>query len=259
MKKLLIVLLTICLLTATVSARTGYLEDKADLLTNAEASALEDLLEEISTRQGVDIVIVTVNSTDGDSMMDYADDFYDYNEYREDGILLLVNMDEEDRSCYISTAGYGITAFTDAGMDYMYDQFLPDLGEGKYVQSFETFANLCDEFITQAKTGDPYDRHNLPKDPFNVIINLLVALGLGLIAALVVTLHMKGQLKTVRPQMQADAYMRAGSLKLTQSRDLFLYAHTSRHPRSQSSSGSGGSTTHTSSSGTTHGGSGRKF
>jgi len=254
MKKLLILFLTLCLLTVTVSASSSLLVDEAGLLTGSEAASLERQLTEISNRQGVDIVIVTVDSTGGASTMDYADDYFDYGGYRTDGILLLVSM--EDRDWWISTTGYGITAITDAGLDYISDRFVSYLTDGEYAQAFREFATLCDEFITQAKTGDPYDSHNLPKDPFNFLINLLIALAIGLVAALIFTGSMKAKLKTVRQQPKADAYLKPGSLALTQSRDLYLYTHTDRREKPQSG---GGSSTHTSSSGTSHGGGGGKF
>ena len=55
------------------------LVDDADLLTNSEESELLDLLDEISERQKVDVVVVTVDSLEGKSPMAFADDFYDYN------------------------------------------------------------------------------------------------------------------------------------------------------------------------------------
>ncbi len=52
--------------------------------------------------------------------------------------------------------------------------------------------------------------------------------------------------------------MKDGSLKITESRDLFLYNSVSRTEKPKNNS-SGGSSTHTSSSGSTHGGGGGKF
>lgn len=256
MKKLTSIFLALCLLTAfcfPVLAASPRLTDNAELLTAGEAAALEQKLNEISDRQGVDIVVVTVESTDGAEPVDFADDWFDYNDYRADGILLLVSM--EDSDWYVSTTGYGITAVTDAGLEYMSDRFVPMLSDENYAEAFDTFADLCDSFITQAKTGDPYDSHNLPKDPFNFVLNLLICLAIGLVVALIYTGSMKGQLKTVRQQAKADAYVTPGSLQLTGSRDLFLYTHVTKTERAQS----GGSSTHTSSSGTTHGGGGGKF
>lgn len=257
MKKLIGILLALCLLMAvcfTAQAASPLLTDEAGLLSSSEAAALEQKLTQISTRQGMDIVIVTVDSTDGEDPMDFADDWFDYNDYREDGILLLVSM--EDRDWWISTTGYGITAVTDAGLDYMSDQFLPYLSDGDYAQAFSAFADLCDEFITQANTGDPYDYHNLPKAPFKSGRNLIIALVIGFVVALIATGSMKRKLKSVQQQVKADDYVTPGSLQLTNSRDLFLYTHVDRREKPQSS---GGSSTHTSSSGTSHGGGGGKF
>ena len=256
-RKLFTLMLILCLvagLSLTAYASSNHLVDDAGLLTDTEAANLEAKLSQISDRHNVDIVIVAVDSTDGKSPMDFADDYYDYNGYRADGILLLVSM--EDSDWWVSTTGYGITAITDAGLDYMSDRFVPYLSDGEFAQAFEKFADLCDEFITQAKTGDPYDSHNLPKEPFSLVTNLLIAFGIGLVAAWIVTGSMKAKLKTVRQQAKADDYIASGSLQLTHSRDLFLYAQLDRREKPKSDSGS---STHTSSSGTTHGGGGGKF
>jgi len=186
--------------------------------------------------------------------MEYADDYYDYHDYAADGVLLLVSMEESD--WWISTTGYGIQVFTDAGIEYIGDKIVPFLSEGDYAGAFETFAELCDEFITRAKSGDPYDNHNLPKEPYRLVRNLVIALVIGLVAAFIATGSMKRKLKSVGQKAQADDYIAPGSLQLTRSRDFHLYTHLDRREKPKSSSGS---STHTSSSGTTHGGGGGKF
>jgi len=255
--KVFSLMMILCLLTVLVLPVHGapvHMVDEAGLLTDTELVDLEAKLTQISGRQGVDIVVVTVDSTEGKTPMAYADDYYDYHGYRADGILLLISM--EDSDWWVSTTGYGITAITDAGLEYISDRFVPCLSDGEFAEGFIVFAELCDEFITQAKTGEPYDTHNLPKAPFALIRNLIIALVIGLIAALCVTGSMKSKLKTVRQQARADDYMAKDSLQLTHSRDLFLYTHLDRRAKPKSSSGS---TTHTSSSGRTHGGGGGKF
>lgn len=242
------------------------LTDDADLLSDSEEADLLRKLDEISERQQVDIVVVTVNSLNGVSPMVYADDFYDDHGYgfgsEGDGVLFLISMEERD--WYISTKGYGITAITDAGREYMSEVFISDLSAGDYAAAFTTFAELCDDFVTQARTGAPYDVGNLPKGPFGFAGHFAVTFGAGFLIALIATGIMKGKLKTVRSQSSADNYVRKGSLRLTKEKDLFLYRNVSRRekPRdtgSGSSGSSGGSRTHTSSSGARHGGGGGKF
>ena len=253
-RRMFVLVMVLCLLlSTTVLATPGYLVDHAGLLFDSERAEVETELSRISSRYGLDVVIVTVDSTDGQSPMNFADDYYDYNGYRADGILLLVSM--EDRDWWISTVGYGITVFTDAGIDYMSDQFVPYLSEGEYAQAFLEFAGLCDAFLAQAETGDPYDNHNLPEELFDPLWTLLIAAIAGLIVAAIATGIMKAQLKSVRQQAKADAYITAGSMRLTHSRDLYLYSHLNRRERPKNN----GSSSHTSSSGRTHGGGGGRF
>ena len=230
------------------------LVDQADLLTDAQEASLLSKLDSISNRQGMDVVVVTADTLDGKSPMAYADDFYDYNGYAEDGILLLVSM--EDSDWWISTAGYGITAFTDAGIEYLGNRFVPSLSDGDYAGAFEIYADHCDEFITQAKTGDPYDTHNLPKEPFDFLLNLAISFVIGLVIAAIATAVMKGKLKSVRAQAGASGYVKNGSMNVTHRQDLFLYRDVNRTAKPKDSSGS---STHTSSSGRSHGGGGGKF
>ena len=225
------------------------LVDRADLLSELEEEELEARLDEISERQQADVVVVTVNSLDGKSAQDYADDFYDYNGYGigtdKSGILLLVSM--EARDWHITTTGFGIRAITDAGLDYISDQFLPYLSDGEYLDAFDTYADLCDEFLTHAKTGNAYDGAPMPTAPYPWLKHLLNPLG------------MRRSLKSVKMQRSAENYVRAGSMQVTRRQDHFLYTRTSKSARPKNNSGSSGSSTHTSSSGTSHGGGGGKF
>lgn len=256
MKRRIFILLTVlCLVAASlfsVQAADPRLVDDAGLLTVDEAIALEEQLDTVSANHGMDVVIVTVDSLDGKTPGEFADDYYDYNDYAQSGILLLVSM--EARDWYISTTGSCITAFTDAGLEYISEQFLSFLSDGYYALAFETFADSCDKFMTQAATGEPYDTHNLPEEPFPVFLAFMVALVVGLVVALIVTGIMRAQLKSVARKAQADDYVK--NMELTNSRDLFLYSTVSRRPRPQSSSGS---STHRGSSGVSHGGRGGKF
>ncbi|MBE6657313.1 MAG: TPM domain-containing protein [Ruminococcaceae bacterium] len=253
---LLFTLLLILGMTLSASAASmPRLVDGADLLSDSEEAELLSMLDEISARQMLDVVIVTTNTLEGKSAMAYADDFFDYNGYgfgsSYDGVLLLVSM--EDRDWWISTSGYGITAFTDYGITCLSDQFLPDLGNGFYADAFETFARGCDEYITLARNGTPFDVGSEPFDPGS---SFLIAAVIGLIAALIVVSSMKAQLKTVR-QQNAGSYLKDGSFQLTESREMFLYRNVHRTVKQESSSG--GSSTHRSSCGRSHGGGGGKF
>lgn len=241
--------------------------DQADLLSDSEEAELSEKLDEISEKQQADIVVVTRTTLNGKSPAEYADDYYDTKGYGfgdgKDGILFLISMEERD--WYISTRGFGITAVTDAGLEYMSEQFLDDLREGAYAAAFTRFAKLCDDFLTQAHTGRPYDVDYLPKEPFEVVGGLIMAFAIAFMISLIVTGIMRSKLKSVHSQPAADSYVKKGSMKLTKQNDLFLYRHIERRERPKDTGStshsvhSGGSSTHSSSSGATHGGGGGKF
>jgi uncharacterized protein len=235
------------------------LVDAAGLLTDEQAVSLNQKLDEISERQKLDVIIITVESLEGYTPRQFADDAFDYNGFgmgpNYDGILLLISMEERDWA--ISTHGYGITAFTDAGQKYMVDNFIGYLSNGDYYEGFDRFADLADQFITQAKTGAPYDRHNLPKKPLSPIW-ILISLAGGAVIALIVTGVMRSNLKSVSKQRVASNYIVSTVMAPFANQDLYLYSVVKRTAKPKDNQGSG-SSTHRSSSGRTHGGSSGKF
>ena len=268
-KKLLILVLTVvlCLIQALpLYAEDGFvdeyyrLQDMAELLSESEEAALIEKLDELSIRQKMDVVILTTNEQYDGGIVALADDYYDYCKFgygeNRDGLMLLINMATSD--WYITTCGWGITAFTDAGIQYIGKQIVPYLSDGDYVGAFDLFITLCDDFITQARNGEPYDISTLPREPFDLIM-IPICLVIGLIISLITVGRMKAKLKTVRAQTAANNYMKENSLNITDSRETYLYKTTTKAKKAQSSSSGGGSSTHTSSSGTEHGGGGGKF
>lgn len=271
-RKLSIGIIALCLLVLFCGLGTGEavqnvwaetslprVSDGADLLTVDQEAQIEDKLDEISEKQQCDVVIVTTESLDGKPAEAYADDYFDENGYGigsdYSGILFLISMDE--RKWAISTYGYGMVAFTDEGQEYIMEQCLSYLSDGEFYEAFTRFADLCDDFLKEAREGSPYDKGHMPF-AFPPVITIPLAILIGAAIAFLITLSMKMQLKPVVRQNGARAYEKTGSLKLKNSREIFLYSHVSRQKIEKQES-SGGSSTHTSSSGRSHGGSSGSF
>ena len=245
----------------TQAEENGYLRlmDEADLLTREEEEKLLAELNEISRRQQVDVVVVTVYSLGGKSSMEYADDYFDYNGYGQgadrSGVLLLHSPEERD--WWISTRGYGITAFTDAGIKYIGEQVTPYLAQGDNFEAYQTFARYCDDFLTRAKNGDPFEggsHRDKSLSPVAIPVCIVIAAG---ISALVMK-SLVAKLKIIHPRQDAMDYVQQGSMEIRENREWFLYRTVTRRARPKEHSG-GGSSIHTSSSGATHGGGGGKY
>ena len=239
------------------------LVDDADLLTDAQEAALLAKLNELSERQKFELVIVTVDGLNGATPRNFADDYFDYNGYGygpdDDGALFLISPEERD--WWFSTHAFGIKAFTDAGIDQMMGYVTPALKDDKYDKAFNELVKQCDKYLTQARTGEPYDTGNLPPPGMkNPMTNVLISIAIGAVVAFFVLSIMKKSLKSVRMQAKADTYLRQNSLIIANGYEQFLYSNVSRVARQSSSGGGGGgSSSHSSSSGRSHGGGGGKY
>lgn len=259
MKKIMMILTAFLLgfvLVIPVYAHPSRLVDDADIFTDAEEAELVAMLDRFSTENVFDMVAVTVDSLDGEDAEDYADDYFDYNGYgmgeNYDGALFLISM--EERQWHISTCGYGIAAISDNDLYYMEDEIVPYLSSGDYVGAVENFAALCAGFVKQAKSaGVVYGQTE--SEGMGIVMAVLVSLIVGFLFAFIPMLVMKSKMKSVRVRNEAADYMDRGSRRITRSHDRFLYHTINRvyTPKQETSS------THTSSSGRSHGGRGGGF
>ena len=234
MKKILsaaLVLLVLASLCLSAFAQGEYLIDQADILTDFEERSLVDTLGAVSEKHQIQVAVVTVDSLDTDPG-DFAWDVYDELDYGYgaggDGVLLLVCMNP--REFHIVSNGAGDDAIGSSRIETICDEIWQDMTDGNYLDAFETYAETCDYYIEGEKNGFPFDFGK----------TLLVCLVIGLVAGVIVAFVLKGQLKSVRRQNQADAYVRPGSMQLTQCGDFFMYRTVTRTERQQNnSSGSG--------------------
>ncbi len=261
-KKIFALLISLLLIFMTFSVyadgATPRFIDGAGLLYDYESEEILAKLDEVSERQGMDIVIFTTDAVrEGFTVEEDATETYESLGFSEDGVMLYISMGERD--WYYLTSGFGITAITDAGIEYISEEFLSYLSYEDYSGAFDAFISHTDEFITQAKTGAPYDEGNMPEEPYSFFGSLIISLGIGFIVAFIVTGVWKSSLKSVARKTRATSYIKQGSLDITDSHELFLYRTVDRRVRPKNQSSGGRSSMHTSSSGRSYGGRGGKF
>ena len=271
----LVCVLLVSLLVLPVSGTSvSYVSDYAGLLETEELASLEEKAAHLAGKYEIAPVILTVDSLDGVSAQNYADDYYDHSGYPEDGVLFLLAMAE--REWYISTSGTVIYVLTDYGIQQLGESVVPYLGEGYWYAGFDCFLDLLPDYLDAYTNGEPIDGFaDYSEDYYHgqqdeVLYyeaesspNLFYSLFAGLAVAAISLLIMRSAMNTKRPQRSAGDYMEAGSWNLYQHRDLFLYSNVTKTRRQENnSSGShsgGGSSAHRASSGRRHGGGGGKF
>jgi uncharacterized protein len=273
----LLLLLSLSLPVYAAEELPDYVVDNAGLLTAEEEEKLRQWIVEYNAELQLDIVIVTTYGTDGKGIQAYADDFYDRNGYGygtdNTGILLLIDM--ESREWYISTCGEAIYIFTDYGLDQLGQTILPWLSEGAYYRAFQAWISALSPYVKAYHAGSPVDGY-VPPDEYEspygeeiyyyddhvgvTVKPFPIALIIGLVAALVTILVMRSRMNTAKLQKNAANYLKAGSFRLRQHSDMFLYSRVTRTAKPKNNtSGGGGSSVHRSSGGVSHGGRGGRF
>lgn len=278
---MLIFALTLPCFTA---AELPYLIDDADLLSEDEELYLLANIEKIVIGYGYDIVIHTTQSTNGQDIISYCDDYYDNGGYSEDGLIFVISMDERDY--YTSTSGTLVDSLPSYEIDSICADAVPFLSQGAYCDAFSTYLqNLSDYFAGGYSSDTHYDEssdyNQYESDSFDIdylidplsdflydfFYKELAVVIVACLIAFLITKLIKSRMNTAVKQSDADNYVIKGTFTVSGSRDLFICSSVNRTPISKSNTSSGGSShrssgggsSHTSSGGTRHGGSGGKF
>lgn len=234
----------------------GFVADDADLLTEEEQSDLQAKLEEIGKTHGIEIAVVTTDSYAENSIMSFADNTMDYNDWgfagstSDKAIELAVCM--SDRSYAVCTETAAATIFTDDRIYELEDLFLDDLSSGDYYDSFAAFADGCDKICYRYEKSGSIFGAFYEVEPWKWFLCVVMGLFLGFLPVAVMTSGMK----TVHMNNSAGAYEGNGGVRLNRQYDRFIRKSVNRVRIEHNSSSGGGShsTMHSSSSGHSHGG-----
>lgn len=267
LRKLMLLVMSVSIMSVflgfSVSSAAGKKSviDDAGLIKASDEKELDKKIKNIQ-KDKFDVVILTVKSLDGKSAQDYADDYYDNNDYGLDneksGVLFLVS--KGDRKYHISTKGAGIKAFTDYGIGRIKEEIKPYLSDGDYFDACDEFLNITKNFVKAYKDGTPYDTDNPYNEEIDYVILEVIALVIAFVIALISVGIMRLRMNTAKPKGTAMEYIKKGSFKLTSEKDIFMYSTVTKTAKPKDNDNSaGGSTTHVSSSGSEHGGGGGSF
>ncbi len=258
MKKIFIyVMLIFTVLAVPVKAefKNPPITDNAGYLSETELLEISAALDEVRNKYNMEAAIYTEDVMSGTSAMASADDIYDYGGYGagEDMSGIMLYISRSTREYHFTTCGKGIDAFTDNGLIYLENKVVPYLGDNDYYGAFKEYAAEADKLLGMWAEGKPYDKKQLETN------DILMILGVCLLAPLAIAyIMMQKKLKKMKTATENNyALNYVNDQNLSVSRDMFLFSNIVKTKR-EKSSGSG-SSTHTSSSGTSHGGRGGSF
>ena len=215
LRKLMLLVMSVSIMSVflgfSVSSAAGKKSviDDAGLIKASDEKKLDKKIKNIQ-KDKFDVVILTVKSLDGKSAQDYADDYYDNNDYGLDneksGVLFLVS--KGDRKYHISTKGAGIKAFTDYGIGRIKEEIKPYLSDGDYFDACDEFLNITKNFVKAYKDGTPYDTDNPYNEEIDYVILEVIALVIAFVIALISVGIMRLRMNTAKPKGTAMEYIK---------------------------------------------------
>lgn len=219
-----------------------YICDTVPLLADDEWLELEAQAETIAETYQCAVYFITVEDyTDYGSGDIYgtAKDIYLANDLgygtEKSGVMLLLSM--ADRDYTLIAYGYGNTAFTDYGKDYLSERFLDNFAGDDWYGGCKDYLSTCDEMLSMARSGQPLDLGSRIHPIFPVLVSLILGFLLALIicGSLSTAASKKTSVKTM-----ADDYLKSGGMQITHRSDKYAYTTQNRRKIEKSSSSSGG-------------------
>ena len=239
--------------TGSQSSLFRSVTDNAQLLTEDEAQVLTTKVQSLETKHGTRIGIVTLKSARGQNIHAVADSLLDsyFADAKNGSIALVVVMDT--REWYISTEAQMKRRITnEAGIPYLQEQFVSMMSQGNFYAAFNSYLDAVDSLLTYYEQNEkPYD----PNEGFNPMAAMM-AVVIAIVIAGFVRSSMIAAMSNVRTANEAIDYLDKNSVKLIESRDMFLFMNVTRQAKNRGGSRpSGGG----SSGGGGHGGGGGSF
>lgn len=265
--------------SSNVLAAYENVYDEANLLTEEVRAELNNKAMTLSDQTQLEIVIVTIDDSQGKESSQYALDFYDEHgfgyESTLDGVLYLLNMDE--REVYIFTRDKGTDYINASRVEALLDQVYPSLGDENYSESIDIFLNEVEKIM---EAGPPAEQNGTQSGSSGyqsngdsgyvntddgsvkgeaswlqkIGIYVLISFTIGGIAIAIMAMGNRG-----RSTVNASTYLQGNSFTVTRKQDRHYNTIVTQQKIQKNNNSSGGSFTGGSGGGGGIGGGGRKF
>ncbi len=246
------------LLTPSVNANEK-IYDFAELLTEEEEKQLYDKVKEFIANTNLDLAIVTINSNVKDSTQEYADDFYDYNDFSIDGLAFVIDM--QNRIFYISTAGKAMLYYDDYRIEYILSALDQEMYNHEYFNACNTLISQLTEYYDSG-FSDNADKYVIVGTQIYRKTPYLLLSIIAVVSATIGTLILALRNKKVKLAINSNDYFDNKAFEITKDTKELISSNTSRvyiPPTDSGGGGSSGGGFHSGSSGASHGGGGHRF
>lgn len=154
-KSFTVILVLFCILlaqTQVVFAANKSVTDEVNLFNTSELSTLTSLIAEVKAEYDIDIYILTRSSIIGTKQR-YMDTYVASNSSDiKDAVLLLINMDSNDRGVQIQGYGTCATMVNNTRIESILNKIVPTLSNANYYNAMTEFIVEVEKYV---KKGEP--------------------------------------------------------------------------------------------------------
>lgn len=145
---------------ATPSVKSSEkIYDFADVLTKSEEKKLYNNITQYISDSKYDAVIVTTNNLCGFSISNYTYNFYDYNDFSDEGIIFVIYLNGSDPEIFMGNSGdQDSKIFTlynqqmiNSSLRYLYEN---SISKGNYFEACNNYIKIIEGFYAKNSTGN---------------------------------------------------------------------------------------------------------
>ncbi len=127
------------------------LYDFAELFSDSEEGDLIRKIQEYSVLSRYDLAIVTTNNLNGFVIGDYTNNFYDYNDFQNEGIILVIYIGGLDPQIYMGTSALPTSElqkiYSDARIHQTLAYIYKDIKDAKYYNAVDNYIKIVKGFF----------------------------------------------------------------------------------------------------------------
>ena len=242
---------------------TEKVYDFASLFTEQEEKEIYNQISQFIKDTELDMAVVTINYNNKLSTSDYAADFYDYNFFKLNGYLFIIDMD--NREFFLLTTGIANDYILYDRLDMILDYATSNIKEAKYALATKNIIKNISQLV-KLGVGDPDEKLTIVFGNVTKNYHFLGITIFTLFATFITMIILISKNKMVKHATSSREYLDQKTVQIKNVSNLFLGTSVTKKLRIKSSdssssrySSSRGSRSFSGSSGRSHGGGGRKF
>lgn len=128
--------------------------DFADLITDSEKEKIIKKIKQYNKTTGMESIVVITSNLNGFSLSNYAYNFYDYNDFSNDGVILVIYIDQIEPHLFMGNIGNAVTTYSDQRIKQILSYIYKNVKENNYYSAISDYEKIIKGFYVHDNEND---------------------------------------------------------------------------------------------------------